>query len=83
MFTILDLQRSRIGDNEMQHLTNALQDNKVVNSNFSSTCPFFQTIITLNLAYNEIGDNGVQYLATIIRNNTVCRNNDLYCLYSP
>eukprot|EP00434_Breviolum_minutum_P041482 symbB.v1.2.036899.t1/scaffold5318.1/size28443/3 len=60
--TGLSLSRSKIGDDDLKALADALSINK--------------TIAILNLARNQIGDNGMKVLADALRvNKTIARLN--------
>lgn len=74
IITTLDIGNNGIGDDGIQHLITALNNNNVIFVSMTplSMCLFStQTLTTLNLSGNQIGITTGKYLAQTIGYNTV------------
>jgi hypothetical protein len=75
--TTLYLSINQIGQKGVQHLADALEQNKVTlippHSSYQSflTRHFTQTLTALYLSNNQIGDQGAQHLADVLKQNKV------------
>ena len=75
--TTLKLGSNQVGHQGVQHLANALKQNRVISTvlpiRIIAHC-FLQTLVALDLFTNNIGNQGAHYLANALQHNNVIQS---------